>query len=102
MGLLAQTAACNGAHRMDHRLARLLLVCHDAARAEQFAITQEFLAVMLGAQRPGVSLAAERLQRANAISYHRGLVKVLDRRRLETAACECYATVRNDFARIFA
>jgi CRP-like cAMP-binding protein len=100
MGQLAQTAACNAAHDMRHRIARLLLICHDAARDDGFGITQEFLARMLGVQRPRVSIIAEALRREGAIAYRRGAVRVLDRRALESASCECYAATRTEFRRL--
>ena len=97
MSLLAHTAACNGAHRTAHRLARWLLTCQDAARSDHFAITQEFLANTLGVQRPAVSLVAEQLRAEGAISYRRGRMNVLDRRRLEQRACECYGKIREEY-----
>jgi CRP-like cAMP-binding protein len=100
IALLSQTAACNGAHQVRQRLARLLLTCNDGSRADRFAITQEFLAGMLGVQRPGVSLIAEALQREGLIAYRRGNVQVLDRQGLERASCECYASVRMEFDRL--
>jgi CRP-like cAMP-binding protein len=100
IALLAQTAACSGTHSVRQRLARLLLTCHDASRADGFAITQEFLAGMLGVQRPGVSLIAEALRREGAIAYRRGVVRVVDRRALETAACECYRATLSEYRRL--
>jgi CRP-like cAMP-binding protein len=97
MSLLAHSAACNGAHRTANRLARWLLTCQDAARSDQFAITQEFLANTLGVQRPAVSLVAEQLRAEGAISYRRGQMHVLDRRRLEDHACECYGKIREEY-----
>jgi CRP-like cAMP-binding protein len=97
---LTQGVACNGAHRARHRLARWLLVCQDAARQDDFPITQETLAAMLGVQRPTVSLVAEDLQRMRAISYRRGQMRVLDRGLLELNACECYTAVRAEYARL--
>jgi CRP-like cAMP-binding protein len=102
IALLAQTAACNGGHQLIRRLARFLLACQDAARADTFGITQELLAAVLGVQRPGVSLVAEELRRAATISYRRGKVRVLDRSRLQDRACECYMTVRHEYERVFA
>jgi CRP-like cAMP-binding protein len=99
---LSQTVACNGAHRARHRLARWLLVCQDAAREDDFPITQETLAAMLGVQRPTVSLVAESLQRSHAISYRRGHMRILDRSLLEHSACECYSAVRSEYQRLLA
>jgi CRP-like cAMP-binding protein len=89
----AQTAACNRLHNLQQRLARWLLMTQDRAGSE-FATTQENLAEMLGTGRPSVSLTASRMQKAGAIQYSRGLVRILDRDVLEILSCECYATVR--------
>jgi CRP-like cAMP-binding protein len=94
---LAHTAACNGSHHADKRLARLLLMCEDGARNEHFAITQDDLATALGLQRPAISLAAEALRQRNVISYRRGKLRVLDRPRLEKEACECYRRIRSEY-----
>jgi CRP-like cAMP-binding protein len=80
----------------------LLLTCHDAAREDAFAITQEFIASMLGVQRPGVSLIAEALRREGAIEYRRGKIRILDRRALESASCECYGAIRIEYHRLLA
>jgi CRP-like cAMP-binding protein len=94
---VAQGAACNAQHRVDERLARWLLMLHDRAERDEFPVTHEFLALMLAARRPGISVAAGALQRAGAISYTHGKMTVLDRAALEAAACECYGTVREQF-----
>lgn len=91
---IAQTAACNRLHSLDQRLRRWLLTAHDNAEGARFKLTHDFLAMMLGVQRPGVSIAAAALQEAGVIGYTRGVVWVLDRGRLETGACECYATLK--------
>jgi CRP-like cAMP-binding protein len=100
MSLLAHSAACNGAHRTASRLARWLLTYQDAARSDDFAITQEFLANTLGVQRPAVSLVAEQLLAEGVISYRRGRMHVLDRGRLEGHACECYGKIREAYDEI--
>ena len=92
--LIAQTAACNRLHEIEQRLARWLLVSHDRVGSQSIAVTHDFLSRILGAGRPSVTLAAGILQRAGWISYLRGKVKILDRRGLETAACQCYANMR--------
>jgi CRP-like cAMP-binding protein len=97
MSLLAHAAACNGAHRTAHRLARWLLTCQDAARSDRFSITQEYLANSLGVQRPVVSLVAEQLRAEGTISYRRGQVRVVDRARLVDHACECYGKIREEY-----
>jgi CRP-like cAMP-binding protein len=97
---LIQTVACNGSHRARHRLARWLLVCQDAACENDFPITQDSLAAMLGVLRPTVSLAAESLQRLRAISYRHGCMRILDRAMLEHSSCECYSAVRMEYQRL--
>ncbi len=93
-GQVARTAACNGRHHTDQRLARWLLMAHDRARTDEFPMTHEFLAMMLGVRRAGVTVAAGLLQRAGLVRYERGCVEVTDRPGLESAACECYGVVR--------
>ena len=90
----AQTAACNRLHNLEQRLARWLLMTHDRVGSE-FAMTQEYLAQMLGTGRPRVSLTASQMQRAGAIQYRRGLMRVVDRKELEKLSCECYSAVRS-------
>lgn len=91
---VAQTAACNGRHGLEQRLARWLLMAHDRVRGGELHLTQEFIAAMLGAHRPSVTVAAGSLQRAGLIRYSNGRMTVLDRLGLEAAACECYGTVQ--------
>jgi len=87
---IAQIAACNRLHEIEQRLARWLLMCQDRVDSESLPITHEFLAQMLGTGRPSVSLAAGILQKAGFIENLRGTVKILNRKQLECAACECY------------
>jgi CRP-like cAMP-binding protein len=94
------TAACNARHAIENRLARWLLIAHDRAGADEFAMTHEFLSMMLGVRRPGVSIAAGILQKAGLIHYTRGRMTITDRLGLEAASCECYHTVRHEFARL--
>jgi CRP-like cAMP-binding protein len=94
---VAQTAACNTEHPVDVRLARWMLMMHDRAEQDEFPMTHEFLALMLGARRPSISVAAAVLQKAGVIRYAHGRMSVLDRAGLEAAACECYGTVREQF-----
>lgn len=94
---VAQTAACNRKHALEQRCARWLLMTHDRVSSNQFVLTHEFLSYMLGVHRPGVTLAAQVLQRAGLISYTRGLITVMDRAGLEGAACDCYRIVRDHF-----
>ena len=96
---LASAAACLHYHLIGPRLARWLLMSQDRAHADHFHVTHEFLAYMLGVRRVGVTVAAGGLQRAGLIAYRRGEVKVLDRGGLEAAACSCYASDRQAYAR---
>lgn len=88
---LTLAAACERFHQIGPRLARWLLMSHDRAHADTFFVTQEFMALMLGVRRVGVTMAAGALQRQGLITYHRGALTVLDRPALEHAACSCYA-----------
>ena len=94
---VAQTAACNNHHPVDARLARWLLMAHDRAERDEFPMTHEFMSLMLGTRRPSISVAAAVLQKAGAIGYTHGRMRVLDRAGLEAASCECYGTVREQF-----
>lgn len=101
MAMLAQSAACNGAHSVEERMCRWLLTTHDRVDSDDFALTQEFLGHMLGVRRPTVSLAGGVLQRAGLIKYSRGRITILDRAGLESASCECYAFVQKQFNEAF-
>ena len=98
---VAQTAACNGAHLVEQRCARWLLMTHDRVDGDEFPLTHEFLAFMLGVRRAGVTLAMGGLQDAQLVRYVRGRVTVADRAGLERASCECYAVVRAQYERVF-
>ena len=97
---VAQSAACNHAHSLDQRCCRWLLMTHDRVQSPQFLLTQEFLAMMLGVQRPSVTLAARHLKRLNLIEYTRGRVTILNRKGLEARSCECYAVSKREFDRL--
>ena len=97
---MAQTAACNRHHSLDQRLCRWLLLSLDRIRSEELMMTQELIANMLGVRREGVTDAALKLQRAGLIRYSRGHITVLDRKGLEKRTCECYAVVKNEYARL--
>jgi CRP-like cAMP-binding protein len=91
---IAQTAACNRLHDIQQRLARWLLMTQDRVDSGSLPITHDFLATMLGTDRPTVSLAAGVLQRKGLIEYTRGAVKIVNRRKLEGSACECYGVIQ--------
>jgi CRP-like cAMP-binding protein len=91
---VAQTAACNRLHDAGQRLARWLLMTQDRVDSGSLPITHDFLATMLGTDRPTVSLAASALQRKKLIEYTRGAVKIVNRKKLEGSACECYAVIK--------
>ncbi len=95
-----QAAACNGLHALAERCARWLLEANDRVGADQFLLTQDFLAAMLGVRRPSVTLAAGMLQQAGFITYHRGQVTILNRAGLEATSCECYAAIRSETDRL--
>ena len=97
---VSQTAACNGRHDLEQRLARWLLMAHDRAGGDEFQITQEFLALMLCVYRPSVSVVASTLQRAGMIRYGRGRITIVDREALEATACDCYRVVKARFERL--
>jgi CRP-like cAMP-binding protein len=91
---VSQSAACNRLHVIEQRCARWLLMSHDRVGRDQFDLTQEFLAMMLGVRRPGVTVAMGVLEKAGLISHRRGSIEVVNRAGLEKASCECYRTIR--------
>ena len=99
---IMQTTACNAVHDVQQRCCRWLLMTHDRVHRDQFNLSHEFLAGMLGVRRPTVSLIAIALQQAGVIRYHRGVVNIVNRARLEELACECYAAIRGQFQRLHA
>jgi len=90
MGFVMQSTACNAVHSVEQRLARWLLMAHDRVDSDDFPLTQEFAAMMLGAARPTVTVVAGTLQKAGLIKYRHGRVTIVDRKALERASCECY------------
>jgi CRP-like cAMP-binding protein len=95
VGCIAQSTACNAVHSVEQRLARWLLMAQDRVGKDDFPMTQELVAIMLGATRPTVTVVAGTLQRAGLITYHRGHITIVDREKLEEASCECYRTATN-------
>jgi CRP-like cAMP-binding protein len=91
---VAQTAACNRLHKIEERLSRWLLIAQDRLDSGIVPITHDFLATMLGTDRPSVTVAAGMLQREGIIEYTRGSVRILNRKHLESFACECYALIK--------
>jgi CRP-like cAMP-binding protein len=91
---VAQTAGCNRLHDIEQRLSRWLLLAQDRVDSGLLRITHDFLAMMLGTDRPSVSLAAGGLQKKRIIEYTRGSVRILNRKKLENSACECYSIIQ--------
>lgn len=94
----AQSAGCNARHNVQQRLSRWLLLCHDRANVETLRLTQEFLAEMLGVERPAVTVVAGKLQEQGLIEYSRGRVRIVDHGGLEKVSCECYEVARRELA----
>ncbi len=99
--ILSQLAACNRLHEAEERLARWFLMVRDRMESDNFYLTQEFLAVMLGSRRTTVTAAAGTLQRKGLIRYSRGRIHIVDPAGLEDAACECYPTVREIYQNFY-
>jgi CRP-like cAMP-binding protein len=99
-GHAIQSVACNALHPVEARFCRWLLACHDRIASDTVALTQEFLADMLGVQRTTVTAVARGLQEKGAIRYRRGVVDIVDRGVLEQFSCECYGVVRGTYDRL--
>jgi len=97
---VSQTAVCNRHHSMEQQLCRWLLLTLDRLPSQEFAMTQESIAGLLGVRREGITETAGNLQRAGLINYHRGHITILDRAGLEAHACECYQVVKKEFGRL--
>jgi CRP-like cAMP-binding protein len=95
---IAQTAACNRFHLITQRMARWMLMTHDRVNSNEFRITQEFLALMLGVRRVGVSVAMSALRDHKLIAYRRGVITILDQGGLLAVACGCYKTVKDTYS----
>ena len=99
LAYLMQSVACNAVHSVEERCARWLLTTRDRVGRNDFPMTQELLAAMLGVRRPSVTIALNGLQRARVIEYGHKRLLILDRPGLEAASCECYAAVKKSFGR---
>jgi CRP-like cAMP-binding protein len=99
---ISASVLCVIRHNIDRRLARWLLMYHDRLGRDEFFITHEFMANMLGIRRAGVSEVAKQLQQAGLIDYDRGHFRILDRAGLEAQVCECYRAVKEEFDRLYA
>ena len=97
---ISQTAACNGLHVLEQRLACWLLKVQERVDSDELKLTQEFISYMLGVRRAGVTQAAQKLQESGLISYRRGHVQILDQPGLEAVSCECFKTVRSEYERL--
>lgn len=97
---LGQSAACNRLHSIEERCCRWLLLTQDRVGSDEFPLTHEFLAQMLGVRRASVSIIAAVLQKAGLISYHRGKMMIVDRKGLEAGACECYQVIKAGYDRL--
>jgi CRP-like cAMP-binding protein len=97
---ISLAAVCNRLHTVEQRLCRWLLMCHDRVQTDDLRMTQEFISNVLGGRRETVTVAAGRLQDSGVIRYSRGHITILNRRRMEAAACECYSTVRSECERL--
>lgn len=97
---ISQTAVCNRLHSVEQQLCRWLLINHDQLPSNKLVMTQELIANMLGVRREGVSVAATHLQELGVIKYSRGTISILDRKKLEAEACECYQVVMDEYDRL--
>jgi CRP-like cAMP-binding protein len=98
---VAYSGACTAVHPLIERLARWLLSSHDRVGHDSFSLTQEFISQMLAVRRPTVSVVVAALKQAGCITYHRGVITILDRALLESAACECYVAIREQFEAVY-
>jgi len=97
---MSQSAVCNALHTVEERLCRWLLLTHDRVRTEELQITHESLSNMIGTRRSSITQAASKLKQRGLIEYHRGKIQVVDRKGLESCACECYGVVKQEYERL--
>ena len=97
---ITQLVACNRFHDVEQRVARWLLFSHDRLGSDEFHMTQEYLATMVGASRTAVSLVGSRLAELRMVEFRHGTVRIVDRGALEGSSCECYAVIRSEFTRL--
>jgi CRP-like cAMP-binding protein len=100
MTQISQTAVCNRLHGIEQQLCRWLLLSHDRLESDKLVMTHDLISNMLGVRREGITLAAQKLAAKNLITNKRGTMTVIDRRGLETAVCECYQVVNNEYNRL--
>jgi len=100
MLLMMQSIGCMALHHVTERCCRWLLMTHDRIQSDDFELSHEFLAMMLGASRPTVTVVAGALQESGLIHYKHGRMTILDRPALEAASCECYQVVKEAFQRL--
>jgi CRP-like cAMP-binding protein len=99
---ISQIAACQSHHVIEQRLARWLLLVRDCTGRDTLPLTQKFVSMMLGVRRASITEAAISLQQAEAISYSRGQIVIIDSQKLESSACECYSKIQNEYTRLLA
>ncbi len=101
LALISQSAVCSQHHPVEERLARWLLMMHDYSQSDKLSLTHEVISAMMGVRRAGVSVSAQALTKAGIISTRRGTITILDREELESAACECYGVIRQEFDELY-
>src|SRR6185369_12019593 len=97
---VTQSVACNTLHTVEKRICRWLLMTHDRVGSDQFPMTHELMAQMLGVRRAGITVAARKLQKAGLIQYVHGKITILNRAGLEAASCRCYHVVKEEYDRL--
>ena len=100
MTQVMQTTVCNGLHSAEQRCCRWLLMTHDRVGSDELKLTHEFLSIMLAVRRPTITLIICKLERGGLVGNRRGSIRIVDRTALEAASCECYGTVKANFARL--